>query len=169
MTYCYTHSYPRPMFRLSSLFSKKSPPPMRRDSLTLPSNAPKQRKEVITTKLKKETKVKKEKIPAALREQVWIQKSGRVFEKKCSIVWCENNITVFDFQCGHNIPESKGGKTTLENLIPICSRCNLSMSDNYTIDEWNQLHTPLQSPPPLLSSNPSKEINQRAHCLPWCF
>ena len=79
---------------------------------------------------------KKAKIPVALREQVWIKKMGRVFEGKCAVDWCNNNITVFDFQSGHNVPESKGGKTTIDNLIPICSRCNLSMGNNYTIDEW---------------------------------
>ncbi len=39
---------------------------------------------------------------------------------------------------GHNIPESKGGKTTINNLIPICGDCNRSMGDRYTIDEFSQ-------------------------------
>jgi 5-methylcytosine-specific restriction endonuclease McrA len=163
MTYCYT--YPRPMFRLSTLFPKRvnvepSIKP-RRDSLSLPSNT--QKKASPSTK----TKTRKEKIPAALREQVWIQKAGKVFEKKCNIVWCENTITAFDFQCGHNIPESKGGKTTLENLIPICSRCNLSMSDKYSIDEWNELHTPLHPSNPIIPSLTEKA--QHGRCLPWCL
>lgn len=78
-------------------------------------------------------------IPVALREQVWITYNGRRFENKCFIRWCKNKITVFDFQVGHNIPESKGGPSTLENLRPICIRCNQSMSNNYSIDEWNEL------------------------------
>lgn len=82
---------------------------------------------------------KKAVIPKALREQVWIKSCGNVFSHKCKINWCKNKITVFDFECGHNIPESKGGKTELENLIAICGRCNKSMSNNYTIDEWNKL------------------------------
>ena len=84
-------------------------------------------------------KKRKKPIPAALREQVWIVKMGRVFEGKCPVTWCQNNITVFDFQSGHNIPESRGGKTDLENLIPVCSRCNLSMGNEYTIDEWSRI------------------------------
>lgn len=80
---------------------------------------------------------RKTKIPKALREQVWITHSGRVFETKCKVHWCVNVISVFDFQCGHNIPESKGGKTNTENLIPICGRCNISMGNGYSIDEWN--------------------------------
>ena len=79
----------------------------------------------------------KQKIPKALREQVWLLKIGRKFDAKCNIVWCTNNMTVFDYQCGHNMPESRGGAMTVQNLVPICSRCNLSMGNKYTIDEWN--------------------------------
>lgn len=80
------------------------------------------------------------KIPKALREQVWLKYNGKKFESKCYITWCKNIINVFDFQSGHNIPFSKGGTTTLDNLRPICSRCNLSMNDNYTVDEWQKLN-----------------------------
>ena len=81
-------------------------------------------------------------IPKALREQVWLKQLGKSYTGKCATIWCKNTITVFDFQCGHDIPESKGGETTLENLVPICSRCNLSMSNTYTFKEWNQLSKP---------------------------
>lgn len=84
----------------------------------------------------------KDKIPKALREQVWLTHMGKKFEGKCYISWCSNRITVYDFQSGHNIPESKGGATDISNLYPICSRCNLSMNDNYTIDEWIKLSRP---------------------------
>ena len=79
------------------------------------------------------------KIPKALREQVWLHFNGQRYNSKCYVRWCKNKIDVFNFQVGHNIPESKGGPTVLENLRPICSRCNLSMGNNYTIDEWNKL------------------------------
>jgi HNH endonuclease len=79
---------------------------------------------------------KKKAIPQALREAVWIHHCGRVFERKCTVEWCQNMMTVYDFQAGHNVPESRGGETTLDNLQPICSRCNLSMGDRFTIDEW---------------------------------
>lgn len=79
-------------------------------------------------------------IPKAVREQVWLHYFGKKFSHKCYISWCKNKISVFDFECGHNIPESKGGSTTIQNLRPICSRCNKSMGNRYTIDEWCKKH-----------------------------
>ena len=82
---------------------------------------------------------RKQTIPKALREQVWIQNFGKKFQHKCYIRWCSNIITVFDYHVAHNIPECKGGKLCLENLKPICSRCNHSMNSQYTIIEWLKL------------------------------
>jgi 5-methylcytosine-specific restriction endonuclease McrA len=87
-------------------------------------------------KAKAVTKSRKDKIPLALRQQVWIQRMGRVFEGKCPVTWCCNTINVFDFESGHNIPESKGGETSVTNLVPICSRCNKGMGNRYTIEDW---------------------------------
>ena len=78
----------------------------------------------------------KKKIPKAIREQLWIQKVGKKFETKCKTTWCRNKINVFDYQAGHDIPESKGGTAELTNLIPICSRCNLSMGNQFTFRQW---------------------------------
>ena len=85
---------------------------------------------------------RKKRIPRALREAVWIHHCGRSFEQRCKTPWCKNNITVFDFQTGHNIPESKGGATTIDNLVPLCSRCNLSMGNQYTFQEWSTQFSP---------------------------
>jgi hypothetical protein len=90
---------------------------------------------------------KKTPIPAAMREQIWLRQFGKVYEAKCPTPWCKNNITVYDFHSGHNIPESKGGPTTPNNLIPLCSRCNLSMSDTYTFTEWAAMGTQSSNPP----------------------
>lgn len=84
----------------------------------------------------------KTKIPKALREQVWLVHVGPKFQTKCNVLWCTNTMNVFDFHCGHNIPECKGGKTDVNNLVPICSRCNQSMGSQYTIDEWNKRFSP---------------------------
>ena len=79
---------------------------------------------------------RKKKIPKAIREQLWLQKIGKKFESKCKTTWCRNKISVFDFQAGHDVPECKGGSTDLDNLVPICSRCNLSMGSQHTFKEW---------------------------------
>lgn len=91
-------------------------------------------------KKNKKKKYKKQNIPKAIREQCWIQSFGEIFNHSCYINWCENEINVFDFHVGHDKPESKGGTLDINNLKPICARCNLSMSSNYTIQEWNNLN-----------------------------
>jgi hypothetical protein len=88
------------------------------------------------------TKYKKATIPKAIREQVWLATFGKKYEHKCFIPWCKNIINVYDYHIGHDIPESKGGSLDVNNLKPICCRCNTSMSDNYTIQEWMQLTKP---------------------------
>jgi len=90
-------------------------------------------------KIKKKKMYKKKNIPKAVREQVWLQTFGKVYEKACHIHWCNNIITVFDFHTGHDIPESKGGTLDINNLKPICARCNQSMGNNYSIREWQKL------------------------------
>ena len=87
-------------------------------------------------------KKSKTEIPRALLEQFWLTHAGRMYERQCLVPWCQNMMTVFDFHVGHNIPESKGGATQLENLRPICSRCNLSMGSQYSITEWAALSAP---------------------------
>jgi hypothetical protein len=82
-------------------------------------------------------------IPKALREQVWIYYAGRVFESRCLVPWCRNTMNVFDFHVGHDQPESKGGATQLSNLRPICSRCNLSMGSQHSIQSWTALSHPV--------------------------
>ena len=112
---------------LKQIFQQVPPPPPVKQTVV--------KKEALPKKYKKKT------IPVALREQVWLTHCGRVFEHKCITPWCKNTICVFDFESGHNIPESKGGPTTLDNLRPICRRCNNSMGDRYTFDEWARLET----------------------------
>lgn len=111
-------------------------------------------------------KYRKKAIPVAFREQIWIRDCGRVFDSKCRTPWCQNRITVFDFQSGHNIPESKGGPTKPENLVPLCSRCNQSMGDRYTFDEWAALASVQEEP---LSIGPVvTEVSPSTKRWWWC-
>ena len=83
----------------------------------------------------------KKSIPKALKEQVWLKHIGPKFKSKCPITWCQNTITCFDYHTAHVIQECKNGPTVLDNLIPTCSKCNLSMGHKYTVTEWNLLVT----------------------------
>ena len=74
-----------------------------------------------------------------IRQEVWTEHNGAAFESPCFVDWCTNIVNVFNYQVGHDIPKSKGGPNTLDNLKPICESCNQSMGNKYTIKEWNKL------------------------------
>lgn len=114
-------------------------------------------------------KYKKQYIPKAIREQCWIQTMGKIYEHKCYIDWCTNTINVFDFHVGHDKPESKGGTLDILNLKPICARCNTSMSNSYSIEEWNKL-TPIKQKEKevansLIDLNNSKNKKRKFSCF----
>ena len=72
-------------------------------------------------------KKKKQKIPHNLRKATWNTYIGiDVGRSKCK---CCNlfDVTQHDFHCGHIIAESNGGHLHLENLRPICDKCNYDM------------------------------------------
>ena len=114
---------------------------------------------------------KKKIISKKLREEVWLKHFGKTFSAKCPVQWCTREISVFSFEAGHNIPESKGGNTTIDNLIPICGDCNRSMGDRFTIDEFSREYassTVVNISPSLAiqQSPPPKTLFQR---LCFCF
>lgn len=70
------------------------------------------------------------KIPHSVKMASWDAHIGyEIGKAKC--MCCKiNDILQGGFVCGHVIPESQGGPTTVENLRPICSACNGSMLTN---------------------------------------
>ncbi len=110
---------------------------------------------------------KKGKIPKALREALWLKHCGKSFEVKCHTTWCQNLITAYDFQAGHNVPECRGGATTLDNLVPICSRCNLSMGSQYTFDEWCKLNGQAAAPAAAAASPAPAAPTPPLWCCTW--
>lgn len=80
---------------------------------------------------------KRRKLPFGLRSNVWTKYNGEVFNAKCYVKFCNQNITPFTFEVGHDIPVSKGGSDSISNLRPICRNCNLSMGNKYTIEEYS--------------------------------
>ena len=89
----------------------------------------------------KEDKPKKKTIPKVLKDSVWITYIGKdIGATKCPC--CNTHeITQLSFDCGHVIAEALGGKTTLENLRPICSKCNKSMRTTH-MDEFKSKFFP---------------------------
>jgi 5-methylcytosine-specific restriction endonuclease McrA len=101
------------------------------------TNGTKKTQKVVTKKTTSFSK--KNNIPKKIREEVWKHYNGNSFESSCKVSWCTNIIDVFNYHVGHDIPESKGGKLEILNLKPICSSCNLSMGDRFSITDWDNI------------------------------
>jgi hypothetical protein len=74
-------------------------------------------------------KNQKKTISPKLRIQVWQKEFGDKDENICPFFMCQNMINngLNGFHCGHIISEFNGGETSLDNLRPICSKCNCKM------------------------------------------
>jgi hypothetical protein len=74
------------------------------------------------------------------KQEVWVANCGKIYEVKCPISWCENQITSFDFHIGFIKPiKYKDSKNIdIKNLIPLCRRCSSSMNNIITFEEWNK-------------------------------
>lgn len=68
---------------------------------------------------------KKEVIPVDLRDSVWMRYTT-LFEHRC---FCchESFVPSYKFVCGHILSEKHGGTLTLDNLRPVCQKCNSTM------------------------------------------
>lgn len=72
-------------------------------------------------------------VPSALREKVW--RKHNTFkvdgEYRCSMdgrcFCCNSAITYSNHQSGHIISDRHGGKTSVDNLRPVCGSCNKNM------------------------------------------
>ena len=75
----------------------------------------------------KPAKNKRKGIPKSVRDQSWNRWIGP--ESGMAPCYCcrENIISKASFECGHVIPDVHGGKSSVENLRPICLPCNRSM------------------------------------------
>jgi hypothetical protein len=86
---------------------------------------------------------KKRKIPLAMRIKVWNKHIGEDIGKSKCLCCKERDITQLNFDCGHIIAESKGGKMSINNLLPICRICNSSMS-NMNMHDYQKLIAEMQ-------------------------
>lgn len=88
---------------------------------------------------------KRETISKELQKQVWLQEFESKTSGKCPIYNCSRILSLDisnSWQCGHIISVSNNGKSTLDNLRPICPPCNQTMSstnwDEYIVISMNK-------------------------------
>ena len=86
-------------------------------------------------------------MPKTLKQQVWDKRFGAdAGTGKCYC--CKyTTIRMDDFQAGHVTARSKGGSTTIDNLEPICARCNDDMKTMNLYEYQAKFHPPLPSIP----------------------
>jgi hypothetical protein len=86
-----------------------------------------------------ETIYKKEVICKTVRNVLWFIHFGDVRTAKCKCCLVED-ISISCYHVGHVIAEANGGKTSMENLLPMCMLCNTSIGKqnvNDFIKKWN--------------------------------
>ena len=66
------------------------------------------------------------KIPSNIRQEIWKNNCGKSIEGECFC--CLDEINIHKFEAGHIKPYHHGGSDTVDNLRPICSSCNKSMT-----------------------------------------
>jgi hypothetical protein len=83
----------------------------------------------------------KKSIPKKIKNDSWNTYIGN--DKSSALCLCCRNtkISMNDFTAGHIISEKNGGIMTVENIVPICNQCNLSMSSK-NMDKYIQDHHP---------------------------
>jgi 5-methylcytosine-specific restriction endonuclease McrA len=91
-------------------------------------------KEESSSELEKNETIKRETIPKTVRNAVWINYfvDRRIGKCLCCL---REQISIGNFNCGHIVSHNQGGKTTLDNLIPICTLCNTSMG-TYNLNDF---------------------------------
>ncbi len=78
--------------------------------------------------VKKSITTKKKRIPKKIKNDSWDKYIGK--DIACELCICCKTTKIYakDFIAGHIISEYNGGDVTVDNIMPICSGCNLSMS-----------------------------------------
>ncbi len=73
---------------------------------------------------------RKKQMPKSLRLIIWNKWIGDSVAKTQCPSCRVNIITIFNFDCGHICSRANGGDDSIQNIIPMCRTCNLSMGKN---------------------------------------
>lgn len=72
-------------------------------------------------------------VPREVRLNVWINRHGYSMEAPCYC--CGDILTgMGHWHAGHIIARANGGSDTVENMRPVCARCNISMRTKHMDD-----------------------------------
>jgi 5-methylcytosine-specific restriction endonuclease McrA len=84
----------------------------------------------------KRRKITKATIPKKLRVQVWDSVFPGERYGNCQV--CKERLDMTNFEAGHIRAESKGGETSLRNLVPLCGQCNRSVGTKDLVEYCNE-------------------------------
>ena len=73
-------------------------------------------------------------IPKVHRNNVWNKYIGESVAISQCYTGCGSEIKMFNFECGHIVAKTNGGKYDIDNLRPICGTCNKSMGTMHMKD-----------------------------------
>ncbi len=92
-----------------------------------------------TTNIPQRPKYAKGKITQAVKIACWNTYIGKTIGAT-NCLCCKNiEITQHNFECGHVIAECDGGTLAIDNLRPICNKCNQSMG-SMNMQEFIEQH-----------------------------
>jgi len=73
---------------------------------------------------------KKEAFTPWYKKNIWRKVNGILDKVPCPVC-SQELISIDSFSAGHILPESKGGMICIENIIPICTDCNIQMGSRH--------------------------------------
>ena len=85
--------------------------------------------------IKKSATSSKKYIPKKVKNDAWDKYIGKTVAVAPCLCCRRTEIEQKKFTAGHIISEFNGGKVTLDNIVPICDSCNLSMATQ-NMDEY---------------------------------
>lgn len=88
-------------------------------------------------------------ISGALRLAVWEKIPENVNKIRGICCVCDGQLDFDKMECAHNIPDTLGGPTNLNNLFPACGTCNGHMGIRF-LEEYITTERPRRNLPPRL-------------------
>lgn len=76
----------------------------------------------------------RESITSKFKKDVWKKHYDSAKIGKCPVVLCKNTMSQKDFMCGYLQSFKNGGCISLDNIKPICEKCNKEMNGMNWID-----------------------------------